>query len=106
MDWMLYGANGYTGALIARRAKSEGKSPILAGRNARAIAALSEELQLPSRLFSLESPAAIEEGLRGVSLILHCAGPFSTTALTMMRACIAARVHYLEITGEITVFAI
>ena len=104
MDWMLYGANGYTGALIARRAKSEGKSPILAGRNARAIAALSEELQLPSRVFSLESPAAIEEGLRGVSLVLHCAGPFSTTALPMMRACIAARVHYLDITGEIAVF--
>ncbi len=104
MDWMLYGANGYTGALIARRAKSEGKSPILSGRNAPQIAALRDELQLPARVFSLESPAAIKEGLRGVSLVLNCAGPFSKTALPMMRACIAAYVHYLDITGEIAVF--
>ena len=104
MDWMLYGANGYTGALIARRAKSEGKSPILAGRNAPEITALSDELQLPARVFSLGSPAAIEEALRGVPLVLNCAGPFSKTALPMMRACIAARVHYLDITGEIAVF--
>lgn len=104
MDWMLYGANGYTGALIARRAKSEGNSPILAGRNAPEIAALRDELQLPARVFSLGLPAAIEEALRGVSLVLNCAGPFSKTALPMMRACVAARVHYLDITGEIAVF--
>jgi hypothetical protein len=34
MDWMIYGANGYTGALIAREAKKRGAAPILAGRNA------------------------------------------------------------------------
>jgi short subunit dehydrogenase-like uncharacterized protein len=104
MAWMLYGANGYTGALIAREAKDRGKAPILAGRNAAEIAALGDELQLPARVFSLESPAAIEADLRDVSLLLNCAGPFSQTALALMRACIAARVHYLDITGEIAVF--
>jgi short subunit dehydrogenase-like uncharacterized protein len=104
VDWMLYGANGYTGALIARKAKSQGKSPILAGRNAPEIAALRDELQLPARVFSLGSPVAIEEAMRGVSLVLNCAGPFSKTALPMMRACMAARVHYLDVTGEIAVF--
>jgi short subunit dehydrogenase-like uncharacterized protein len=104
MDWMIYGANGYTGALIAREAKSRGKSPILAGRNEPQIAALRNELQLPARVFSLGSPPAIAEALRGISLVLNCAGPFSQTALPMMRACIAARAHYLDITGEIAVF--
>jgi short subunit dehydrogenase-like uncharacterized protein len=104
MDWMIYGANGYTGALIAREAKSRGKSPILAGRNEPQIATLRDELQLPARAFSLGSPTAIAEALRGISLVLNCAGPFSKTALPMMRACIAARVHYLDITGEIAVF--
>ncbi|MGH6830183.1 MAG: hypothetical protein ACREDG_03410, partial [Methylocella sp.] len=28
MGWMIYGANGYTGELIAREAKSQGKTPI------------------------------------------------------------------------------
>ncbi|MCI0599493.1 MAG: saccharopine dehydrogenase NADP-binding domain-containing protein [Beijerinckiaceae bacterium] len=104
MDWMLYGANGYTGALIAREAKSQGKSPILAGRSAAKISALRDELQLPARVFSLKEPSAIEEGLRGVSLVLNCAGPFSKTAEPLIRACIAARAHYLDVTGELDVF--
>jgi len=36
--------------------------------------------------------------------VIHCAGPFSATAAPMMAACIAARVHYTDITGEIDVF--
>jgi short subunit dehydrogenase-like uncharacterized protein len=36
--------------------------------------------------------------------VLHCAGPFSATSAPMIRACLAARVHYLDITGEIDVF--
>jgi hypothetical protein len=30
--WMIYGANGYTGELIAREAVSRGLKPVLAGR--------------------------------------------------------------------------
>ena len=36
-EWLLYGANGYTGELIARHAKARGMTPILAGRNRDAI---------------------------------------------------------------------
>src|ERR1700730_2624586 len=104
MDWMLYGANGYTGELIALEARNQGKSPILAGRSEAKIAVLRDELQLPARVFSLNSPPAIEDALRGVSLVLNCAGPFSKTAEPMLRACIAAGVHYLDNTGEIDVF--
>ena len=32
-DWMIYGANGYTGELIAREAVARGLKPILAGRS-------------------------------------------------------------------------
>jgi len=67
MDWMLYGANGYTAELVACEARNQGKSPILAGRSEAKIAALRDELQLPARVFSLSSPAEIEEFLRGVS---------------------------------------
>ena len=40
-----------------------------------------------------------------MSLVLHCAGPFSATCEPMLEACLAQRVHYLDITGEIDVFA-
>ena len=41
LDFMIYGANGYTGSLIAREAVRRGMRPILAGRHAEKIAALA-----------------------------------------------------------------
>ncbi|MCZ8537850.1 saccharopine dehydrogenase NADP-binding domain-containing protein [Paenisporosarcina quisquiliarum] len=102
--WMIYGANGYTGELIARTAVEQGLKPILGGRNKEKIHALARELGLESRLFSLNESANVQEGLAGVDLVLHCAGPFSQTSAPMIEACIKAGVHYLDITGEIGVF--
>jgi short subunit dehydrogenase-like uncharacterized protein len=104
VGWMIYGANGYTGELIAREAKRQGKSPTLTGRSEAKIAALGEELQLPTGVFSLTSPAEAAQQLQGISLVLNCAGPFSQTSSVMMQACMAAHAHYLDITGEIAVF--
>ena len=103
MDWMIYGANGYTGELIVREAKRQGKSPLVGGRNAAKIAALASELDLPSKVFHIGMPSEIADELRGLRLVLNCAGPFSKTAEPLMQACIAAKAHYLDITGEIDV---
>ncbi len=103
MDWMIYGANGYTGGLIASEAKKRGARPILAGRDAKKIAGVARDLSLPSKSFSLDQPLDIAAALRGVGLVLNCAGPFSKTAYPLMRACLAARVHYLDVTGEIDI---
>ncbi len=102
--WLLYGANGYAGELVARLAAALGHRPILAGRRADAICGLAEALRLERRLFSLEEPARIDEGLAGMSLVLHCAGPFSRTSKAMADACLRTRTHYLDLTGEIAVF--
>lgn len=101
---VVYGANGYTGRLIARAAVERGLAPVLAGRSREAVAALAAELGCESRSFDLADPAAIVDGLAGCGLVIHCAGPFSATAAPMMAACLAARVHYTDITGEIAVF--
>ncbi|SFK40877.1 saccharopine dehydrogenase family protein [Methylocapsa palsarum] len=103
MQWMIYGANGYTGELIAREAKRRGAAPVLAGRNGVSIAALATELDLPSKVFSLDAPTDLAAALDGTGLVLNCAGPFSKTAVPLMRACLAARAHYLDITGEIEI---
>ena len=93
--WMIYGANGYTGDLIAREAAARGHRPVLAGRTPR-VAALAAELHLDHRLFPVEAP-----DLAGITLLLNCAGPFSATAAPLLHACLQARAHYLDITGEI-----
>jgi short subunit dehydrogenase-like uncharacterized protein len=104
MQWMIYGANGYTGELIAREAKKRGLTPILAGRSASKLEPLARELGLQHRSFSLDSPAAVDAGLEGIGLVLHCAGPFSQTSAPMVEGCLRTRCHYLDITGEIPVF--
>jgi short subunit dehydrogenase-like uncharacterized protein len=96
---MIYGANGYTGELIAREAVRRGYRPIVAGRSEERIAPLAKELGCEWSAFPLDAPR-----LDGVELVLHCAGPFSQTAMPMVRACLGAKAHYLDITGEIAVF--
>ncbi len=102
--WMLYGANGYTGELIAERAVAEGLRPVLAGRNEAAVVALATRLGLEHRVFDLADAEAVVRNLEGMALVLHTAGPFSATSKPMVTACLRARVHYLDITGEISVF--
>lgn len=104
MDWMIYGANGYTGRLVTQEALRRGLKPILAGRNAGQIRQMAAETGLVARVFDLTADGACQ-GLGGVGLVLHCAGPFSATCAPMLEACIAQRAHYLDITGEIDVFA-
>ncbi len=102
MNWMIYGANGYTGRLIAHEAARRGLAPILAGRRAEAIAPLGAELGLETRVFDLEGDVA--SSLEGLRLVLHCAGPFANTSAPMIEGCLARGAHYLDITGEIDVF--
>ncbi len=102
--WMIYGANGYTGELVARRAVERGERPILAGRDAAAVEALAADLDLPARPFPLTDPGSARVNLVDVDAVLHCAGPFVHTSRPMVDACLGSHTHYLDITGEIGVF--
>lgn len=102
--FLIYGANGYTGALIARAAADRGLQPILAGRSATDVIVEANALHLSHRIFELDDPHALDAALEGVTLVLNCAGPFMHTAQPMVEACLRKRVHYADITGEISVF--
>ncbi|HKE52573.1 MAG TPA: saccharopine dehydrogenase NADP-binding domain-containing protein [Actinomycetes bacterium] len=106
MTWMLYGSYGYTGRLVAAVARSRGHEPLLAGRDPDRLAAQASELGLPHQAASLTDVDALTRVLRDteVALVAHCAGPYSATADPMARACLAAGVPYLDVTGEIDVF--
>ena len=52
--FLLYGANGFVGQVIARTAVGRGLTPILAGRDGVAIGKLAEELGLEHLVFALE----------------------------------------------------
>src|SRR5262245_57011982 len=102
-NFLLYGASGYTGGLIAREAVRRGLHPVLAGRNQHAVEQPAAELNCSSRAFALDDIEQIVRQLHDVKAVLHCAGPFVHTAQPMMEACLRAGVNYLDITGEIPV---
>lgn len=102
--FLIYGATGYTGKLIAREAARRGLAPVLAGRDIEKVDTLADELGSERRVFDLADPAHTVEALTGVSVVLNAAGPFSVTASPLLTASIAAGVHYLDTTAELGAF--
>lgn len=103
-QFLLYGANGYTGKLIARLAATYNLQPVLAGRTEANIKPLAAALQLPYRIIDLDNTAQLETALSEVKLVLHAAGPYVYTATQMVEACLKTGVHYIDINGDISVF--
>src|SRR5215470_2249671 len=101
---LIYGATGYTGRLLTEQARASSLRPILGGRSAAKLAALAASLGLEHRVVRLTEPELLAAGLRGVAVVLNAAGPFSQTSGPMLEACLRTGTHYLDVSGEITVF--
>jgi short subunit dehydrogenase-like uncharacterized protein len=101
---LIYGCNGYTGVLISRLAQKQGLEPILGGRTESAVKKLADELGLKYVAFDLADNNAADNALTDIRVVLHCAGPFMYTSKLMIDACLRNHAHYLDITGEISVF--
>ena len=84
---LIYGATGYTGQLVAKRAKEIGMRPVLAGRNEDKVRAVADPLGFESRVADIDDAAALDMILDGIEVVLHIAGPFSATSRQMADAC-------------------
>lgn len=104
MKFLLYGANGYTGKIILEYAARYGLKPIIAGRSEEKLKPLAEKFKVDYFAFDLSYHVNIVHHIKGLNVVLNCAGPFSQTAEPLVKACLEAGVHYLDITGEIAVF--
>ncbi len=102
--WLIYGAYGYSGTLVAEEAVRRGHRPLLAGRSATKLAPLAERLGLEYVAFDLDDLNTITRQLAEIDLVFHAAGPFVHTSAPMLKACVLTGTHYLDITGEFTVF--
>ncbi len=104
-NWLIYGASGYTAKLIIDEAIKRGHQPILAGRSETTVLPTAEAYKLPYRIFPSGNAHQISQHLDDVGVVLNCAGPFEDTATPIRGACLEKGVHYLDITGEMTVLA-
>jgi short subunit dehydrogenase-like uncharacterized protein len=100
---MIYGAAGYTGQMVAANARNAGVEVVIAGReqDKAKFTAFAAELGVEYRLFAVDDLAAAQAALHDIGVLLNCAGPFMHTAEPLMKACIAAGVHYLDIAAEL-----
>lgn len=101
--WLIYGA-GKTGSLIAQEAIQHGHAPLLVGRSVERVKPVAEQLGLDWTTADLSDKSGLSTLLERVDLVVHTAGPFLSTSLPMVRACLAKRKHYLDVSNEIPVF--
>ena len=103
-SFLLYGANGYTGELIARHAAQYDLHPILAGRREEVLKPLAAKLNYPYRVFDVTDSDSLLAAVKEVRLVVNAAGPFQFTAKPIIDACLQTGTHYLDVNGDIAVF--
>ncbi len=103
-NWLIYGANGYTGQIVIEEALRKGHKPILAGRSEQKIRPIAERTGLKYVVADPADTNSLKKALSGVELIFNAAGPFIHTSTPIIKACLDYRIHYTDITGEIPVF--
>ena len=111
-DVVVYGATGFTGSLVAaylaRRLSGTTTKWAIAGRNrekleavrARAAAVDASANDAGILLASTDDPASLLALARATTTVLTTVGPYAKYGEPLVRACIEARTHYADITGE------
>ena len=103
-SWLLYGAYGYTGTLLAKEAKDRKHDVVLAGRSGEKLIPMAEELNLDYVTFDLKNEELVFNTIKDYDLMFNAAGPFKYTSPPIIKACLKGNTNYLDITGEIPVF--
>jgi hypothetical protein len=97
----IVGATGWTGGLVARHVAARGLDMVLLGRRSAALAAIASEI--PNAKWRVaETGAALRDALDGANVVINCAGPSDDVGIAVVDAAIAARVDYLDVSGEET----
>src|SRR5262245_1581311 len=97
----VFGAYGHTGRFVVSELRTRGWTPILAGRDATKLSALSTTHPgLDVRVASVDDGASLERAVSGVAAVINCACPFIDTAAPVIEAALRAGIHYLDVAAE------
>ncbi|RLQ22450.1 saccharopine dehydrogenase [Seongchinamella sediminis] len=104
---VLWGATGFTGALVARHLADNYGDDLdwaLAGRNMNKLRALRDSLGMPD-LPVIQADSADRESLGAMSastrVICTTVGPYALYGDELLAACAATGTHYCDLTGEV-----
>ncbi|CAM2157361.1 Saccharopine dehydrogenase [Pararobbsia alpina] len=103
---VVYGASGYTGRLICEYLREYNIPFIAAGRSAEKLnAAMKSNVPgIETASYEVAEVAhtvpALTELFSGASVVLNTVGPFAKFGTEVVDACLAAKCHYTDTTGE------
>ena len=104
---LIYGVDGFMGALASRAAMARGVAHVAAGRNiagvaqhAAAVAKETGEAIAEPRTFTLGDKARIAAQLDDVGVVVNCAGLKGEDMLALLDACLETGTHYIDMTSE------
>ena len=103
---VVYGASGYTGRLVCEYLREYNIPFIAAGRSADKLNAAMQANVAGIETASYEvvevehSVKALTELFKGASVVLNTVGPFAKFGPEVVQACLAAKCHYTDTTGE------
>ncbi|HEY4066661.1 MAG TPA: DUF5938 domain-containing protein [Burkholderiaceae bacterium] len=103
---VVYGASGYTGRLVCEYLREYNIPFIAAGRSAEKIQAAmkSNVAGIETASYEVVEVAHTTEALtklfQGASVVLNTVGPFAKFGPEVVQACLAAKCHYTDTTGE------
>eukprot|EP01083_Nonionella_stella_P177030 621073_1 len=108
----VYGCYGYSGTLIVKQALKIGLKLILGGRNPDKCISLAASVGLdPIKdviAFGLDNADTVDHAFARIkeecSVVMNAAGPYKYTFPQVAKACLKHKLHYLDITGEWSVF--
>lgn len=97
----VFGANGHTGRFVVSELLKRGWTPVLSGRDAAKLNAVSDSHQgLEVRVASVDDSASLDRAVSGSAAVINCAGPFIDTATPVIEAALRAGIHYLDVAAE------
>jgi hypothetical protein len=103
---VVYGASGYTGRLVCEYLREYNIPFIAAGRSADKIHAAMKSNVAGIETASYEvvevphTAEALTLLFKGASVVLNTVGPFAKFGHAVVQACLAAKCHYTDTTGE------
>jgi short subunit dehydrogenase-like uncharacterized protein len=103
---IVYGASGYTGRLVCEYLREYGVPFIAAGRSAEKLDAAMKanvagiETADHEIVEVAHTTEALTKLFTGASVVLNTVGPFARFGPEVVKACLAAKCHYTDTTGE------
>jgi short subunit dehydrogenase-like uncharacterized protein len=97
---VVYGATGFAGRLVCRALRRRDVRFAIAGRDARKLALLAEELGGVEACAVDGSRDSLRRLVDGRLIVCACAGPFADVGHPMLATCAELGVHYVDISDE------